>query len=51
MNSGNLNERIKMDRKVIVRQYAPQTFKKIRNMCSVDELEMMQSLKASENVK
>ena len=43
-------ECMKLDRKVMVTQYAPKTFKKIREMSGVSEEDIASSLEPSINV-
>jgi len=46
-----VNSDINLKRKVVITQYAPETFKAIRQMSNVSEHELLNSLRASDNVE
>jgi len=44
---GTLN----LNRKVMVKTYAPKTFQRVRQMCGIEDIDILQSLDPSKNVR
>ncbi len=40
-----------LNRKVIVKSYAPKTFRRIRQMCKIEDEHVLESLEPSVNIK